>query len=259
MSTLSTSHVFKGGMSQMKKFIAPLVTLLLIAFSWNYAMAANIVQQPDGTYLNAATHQLIDASGNVLTQDGYRPAWGNAVYTNAINDTVTIQAGAFAAESTIVLPFAISGYKWCQVYLDVKHAAGDTAVTWVAVEPRAHFAAVSDSVYMGVWPNFGAGALSVPDSLTNVATNFGTTIVPAAGTGQKAWNGEKVVAFSVTRGRGDESTPQLWGFPRQRVIELKDAQGNWLSALYVSWRVRILYGPAAASKVRIVLHVVMGS
>ena len=49
MSTLSTSHVFKGGMSQMKKFIAPLVTLLLIAFSWNYAMAANIVQQPDGT------------------------------------------------------------------------------------------------------------------------------------------------------------------------------------------------------------------
>lgn len=209
-----------------------------------------------------------DAAGNVLVNTTTLWPAQTATYSYAINDTVTIQAGAFAAESTVSYRFAIDGYKWCAVYLDVKHAGGDTSVTWVALEPRSQMTASQDSTSLGVWPQFGttnastgatAGVAAIDSTAGDFFRSFGTTIVPAAGTGAKIWTGEKVIAFWPTRGRGDEGEPQLWGFPRQKYLELKGPAGDWLTSLYLSWRVRILYGPAAADKVRIVLHVVMGN
>lgn len=231
----------------------------------------DVVQLLDGSYYNIAGHFRCDASGNALTYPVNIWPAQTATYSYAINDTVTIQAGACAAESTVSYRFAIDGYKWCAVYLDVKYVGGsppDTAVTWIALEPRSQMTAAQDSTSLGVWPQFGAtlaasgataGLAAVDSTAGDYFRSYGTTIVPGATTGAKIWTGEKVIAFWPARGRGDTGTPQLWGFPRQKYLELKGPAGDWLTSLYLSWRVRILYGPAAADKVRIVLHVVMGN
>ena len=109
-------------------------------------------------------------------------------------------------------------------------------------------------------PTGSVTGVAVQDTTTgDFFRSYGNTVVPAAGTGQKAWTGEKVMVFWPTRGNGSEPAISYWGYPRQKYVEIKGPAGDWLSALYMSFRVRILYGPATTSKVRVVLHVVMGS
>lgn len=185
---------------------------------------------------------------------------GYSLTTNAINDTVTFGLTPFAAESTTVLRYAIDGYKWCAVWFTAKGAAGDTSVIRVALEARAHTSTAADSLGMAVIPDWslkGTGALL--DS-TGAA---GTNIFGASGSGvalAAPWYGEHVIVINPTRGYGGVAEAnQYFGFPNNYYFPLVNSGGADIHALFISFRARVLAPQSASSKVRLVMHVVMGT
>lgn len=250
----------------MKKWLAVSIAALAVCV----ASTAFAQVGADGTAAKDLTGQRIagiDASGitRVLRTDtsGNLYAVTGATVnltTNAINDTVTFGLTPFAAESTTVLRYGVDGYKWCAVWFTAKQAAGDTSVIRVALEARAHVSTAADSLNMAVIPDWslkGCGAL-----LDSTGT-AGTNVFGASGSAvalNVPWYGEHVVVVNPTRGYGGVAEAnQYFGFPNNFYFPLVTAGGANIPALYVSFRARVLAPTSASSKVRLVMHVVMGT
>lgn len=230
----------------------------------------DVVQLPDGTYYNVAGHFSCDNAGHPLTSDAYRDRDNWIVYTNAINDTISIGAllnarqaagstnAGFCAESTTVYPCA--SYKKFTLMLRVIPGSGATGDTTsnirLAVEVRKHIAQVADSASTFVWSGWNTSpTYAATDS---IGQGYGPTISSSPGT-VALYPGEHLIVFNPKQ-RGDRNTDYFFGPPDGIALDLVDSKGQWFWAPYISVRVRVLSGSATvANKPRVIMHLAMGS
>ena len=231
--------------------LSTLVALVVLgaALIVSSAKADGTVSLTNGSFGTNAANPIYTVSGAAYS-----------LTTNAINDTVTFGLTPFAAESTTVLRYAIDGYKWCAVWFTAKQAAGDTSVVRVALEARAHTSTAADSLSMAVIPDWSINGGGVASDTTVVA---GTNIFGASGSAvalAAPWYGEHVIAINPTRGYGGVAEAnQYFGFPNNFYFPLVTTKGADIRALLISFRARVLAPQSASSKVRLVMHVVMGT
>lgn len=182
----------------------------------SFAAAGNVLSKPDGTYENQATHDITDPYGNQYVADPYAPAWGQAWYANAINDTFTVgnsltatagtSQGPFCFDSTAVFAFNAAGYTKLTLYLrsipPVDSTTADSAsVTYWGIQVRKHATSAADTSNTAVWHEWASralGAAGVVDTVTN-------------------WGGS--VAFTYPH------TPAI-AFPGERVFKFDDHIGG---------------------------------
>ena len=248
-----------------------LLVLMLVLFGVG-ARAAWAADAGEGERQRNATGDVIaaikttDSTAFRLKGDGTSlyavdpsaPPWGQPVYMNALNDTISLGASPFQGDSTPVYAFAAAGHRRCAVWLEVKPTSADTGNIYLAAQARACITSAVDSnsvAYISQWRPLGDDGSTTMDTLLV----YGSNAVP--------WEGEIPVEFSSGRafGGGDPRSTALspyGAWPRMRWLPLVDGRGQWIEAPYIQFKFRGLYtGPAkaVASKPRIIVHVVFWS
>ena len=187
----------------------------------------------------------------IYVADPYAPPWAQAVWLNAIDDTVSVPGWglsgsngtigvSFTAESTFIMPFSAGGFRTCQIMLqaisDSANAYQDTTmIGYFALQVREHFTSNYDTLTTGVWRSWGGTTFaSVDDSVASAWTRGGADV---------PWSGEHVFRIRIS-GRGYVNASSLpngfFSGPYPIAIDLADPKSGRPVPPYISFRFRCL-------------------
>jgi len=217
------------------------------------AQALPVPMPVGGMYAVDTTSRIFqtDANGYVYSVDPYAPPWSNDVYTDAINDTVSVPgwgsasngtiAASFTAESTFIYPMAKSGFHTCQLAFsagaDSANLYADTTLTGVfAIQVRGHFSANYDTSTTFPWASWSAFGRN--DSL-DVSPRGGMDMPFASA----LWPGEHLVRYRLS-GKGYATAASYAGgffsSPGGFFVDLGDSKGGEPVPPWMSVRIRCL-------------------
>jgi hypothetical protein len=281
---MTTSHPYKGGIGNMRKFLAPLVTLLLIASSWHYALAAD--QAADGQRLNVAptgsggstkaptpvliggmngadtTSRVIrtDASGNVKVVETY-PAM-DAGFTLP---SLIASASIAGAASDSCQPQDTRRMRLGMLLIKATPTGSDTTgVVRLIFQVRTHLNGQVDSsstfaIYQyGYAPSMnGTAAAATPDTSVQGQLYKGVPVtgVFATPSANTAWSGEFTVLVQAIRNAHGNSIAvggHTFYYPSGIAISLASLFGRDIYSPYTSIRVRNASTQACAVTVSLV-------